>query len=66
MVPWDSDMKDLPQVRSNLEMGKALLSVLLKPAARGLSMFVTPDNLEQITNTGVTEKVNEYVTIEMM
>ena len=63
VAPLDSDAEDLPPGGcSNVAMGRAILGVLLHPAARGLSMMATPDNLEQITNTGVTEKVYDSYT----
>ena len=64
-MPWDSDVGVLPNACSNLVMGRAILGVLLHPAARSLSMVVGLDNLEQVTNTGVTEKVNEYIAIDV-
>ena len=52
---WDNV---LPNSVSNFEMGKALLGVVVHPAARSLSMVVTPENMDQLAKTGITDNVN--------
>ena len=55
VTAWDNV---LPNSVSNFEMGKALLGVVVHPAARSLSMVVTPENMDQLAKTGVTDNVN--------
>ena len=36
----------------NIEMGKALLGVIVNPNAKGLSMNVVPDSLKKLIESG--------------
>lgn len=61
--PWDTP-KFPPGSVSNVAVGKALLGTILHPAAKSISMVVTPDNLEKLTTTGIVDTVNPYSVFE--
>ena len=49
--PWDS-YKPAANVVSNTDMGKALLGVIVNPAAKGQSMTVGAQDLEKLASEG--------------
>ena len=51
MHPWDS-YKPATNVVSNIEMGKALLGVIVNPAAKGQSMSVGAQDLTKLASEG--------------
>lgn len=59
VVPWDDPTlpPGLPPGMtfhpvSNIEMGKALLGVIVHPNAKGVSIDAVPDNLEKLAQNG--------------
>ena len=51
MQPWDT-VKPAANVVSNIDMGKALLGVIVNPAAKGQSMTVGAQDLEKLAQGG--------------
>ena len=51
MHPWDS-YKPAANVVSSTDMGKALLGVIVNPAAKGQSMTVGAQDLEKLASEG--------------
>lgn len=49
--PWDNIIP-APNVVSNVEMGKALLGVIVNPTAKGISMTVGAQDLEKLAADG--------------
>ena len=57
VTPWDNPTVP-PAVASfphcdNIEMGKALLGVVIHPNAKGESMQVVPDTLKKLAENGI-------------
>ena len=51
MKPWDS-FQPAAMVVSNIDMGKALLGVIVNPSAKGQSMTVRAQDLEKVAQEG--------------
>ena len=49
--PWDS-YKPAANVVSNIEAGKALLGVIINPAAKGQSMSIGAQDLKKLASEG--------------
>lgn len=51
VCPWDNVIPG-PNIVSNVEMGKALLGVIVNPTAKGISMTVGAQDLEKLAADG--------------
>ena len=62
--PWDS-YKPAANVVSNTDMGKALLGVIVNPAAKGQSMTVGAQNLEKLASEGKVQRNDKFQILIM-